>query len=312
MTQTNGAHTDIAIIDIGSNSVRMVCYRVYGNDITITSNERKICALGQYLDQTGKLCPQGKVMTTDILKKFSAQLSENQITTLHIIATAAVREAHDGQEFIEDIKKQTGLDVQVLSGEQEALYSGYGVLSAFPDSHGLAGDLGGGSLELSNISDGKPSNGLSLPIGVLRLHPRQQDAYDHAIGYLKDIGDHYRQYNTFYAVGGSWRAVAEAHQYWKGIKDTHSHGYEVAASELRDFLEHMYKTAPDILMSEYGVADDRTKLIPYAVIALQALIDEIQFENIKFSNAGLRDGLLFTLARDTNEQKEINKDKEPA
>lgn len=296
---------NIAIIDIGSNSLRLVCYEIRDEKFEITLNIKRNCRLGEALDITGKLSPRGRVLALDALKEFEDLVTERNIDQTYTIATAAMRDAEDGAEFAKQLEKETRFTVEILSGEDESFCSAYGVLSAFPDSHGVMSDLGGGSLEFCDIENGKPVKGISLPLGVLRLHMRHKAAPNYTSQILNAIDERFKNRQTLYAVGGSWRALAEAYQRWQGSADPHSHGYQIKSTDIYEYLGFLPDAGKEQLMSEYAVPEDRTKLLPYAAVALKCMIDELQFSDITFCNAGLRDGFLHRLQVEAQEENTV-------
>jgi DNA-binding transcriptional ArsR family regulator len=128
---------DIAAIDIGSNSVRLVLYRLEGRAIWTVFNEKVLAGLGRDLATTGRLSPDGVTLAMTALRRFAAVLEGVRPERTLIAATAAVREAADGPEFCERVAAETGLRIRVLSGEEEAKYAAMGVLAGAPDAHGV-------------------------------------------------------------------------------------------------------------------------------------------------------------------------------
>lgn len=287
--------SSIAIIDIGSNSVRLVCYERddQTKSFKILYNQKFVCGLGKGLRQTAKLSSKSKKLALQALQTFKTYLKDKPDHQLYIFATEALRSAKDGKKFIETIKKKTGFSVSVLEGTEEALFAAYGVVSAFPDINCIVGDLGGGSLELCNINDHQTTSPQSFPLGALRLQDYGDKAYDQAKAILSGKLEDYSAHDLFVCVGGSWRALAEAHQIWNGMQAPHSHGYNVNAHDLRAFLEIFEKQDEEKLLNTYGIDPSRIPLVYYASILLRCLIDELNIERIQFSNAGLRDGFLY-------------------
>ncbi|HVL41174.1 MAG TPA: Ppx/GppA family phosphatase, partial [Brevundimonas sp.] len=160
-----GAPRDVAAIDIGSNSVRLVLYRLEGRAIWTVFNEKVLAGLGRDLAATGQLSVEGSAQALTALKRFAAVIEGVRPALVFVAATAAVREAADGQTFCETVAAETGLQIRVLSGEEEARYAALGVLAGIPDADGVAGDLGGSSLELVRLAGGKVERGVTLPLG---------------------------------------------------------------------------------------------------------------------------------------------------
>ncbi|MBU1539361.1 MAG: Ppx/GppA family phosphatase, partial [Alphaproteobacteria bacterium] len=148
-----GAPRDVAAIDIGSNSVRLVLYRLEGRAIWTVFNEKVLAGLGRDMPVTGRLSVEGAAQAITALKRFSAVIEGVQPALAFIAATAAVREAEDGPDFCDKVAAETGLRIRVLSGEEEARYAALGVLAGIPQADGVAGDLGGSSLELVRLAN---------------------------------------------------------------------------------------------------------------------------------------------------------------
>ena len=160
---------DAAVIDIGSNSVRLVIYRLEGRAIWTVFNEKVLAGLGSEVAETRRLAPAGVQTALVALRRFKAVLDAVKPTEVFVVATAAVREAADGPDFIRQLKAEAGLKVRVLTGEEEARYAALGVLAGQPDASGVVGDMGGSSLELTLVEGGKPGAGVSLPLGAFAL-----------------------------------------------------------------------------------------------------------------------------------------------
>ena len=168
---------DVAVIDIGSNSVRLVVYRLEGRAIWTVYNEKVLAGLGSELLETGRLSIGGVEDAMTALRRFSALLDASKPSELFVAATAAVREAADGETFVLRVMAETGLAVRVLTGAEEARYAALGVLAGTPSASGLVGDLGGASLELTRIDEGQAGDGITLPLGAFNL--RSPDGFDH-------------------------------------------------------------------------------------------------------------------------------------
>ena len=158
-----------AVIDVGSNSVRLVLYRLEGRAIWATFNEKVLAGLGRDMGATGKLSPEGSAMALAALKRFRAILDAVGPEQVFAVATAAVRDSSDGAAFVEKVREETGLALRVLSGEEEARYAALGVLAGAPNSDGVAGDLGGASLELTRLEPHGPGDAVTLALGPFAL-----------------------------------------------------------------------------------------------------------------------------------------------
>ena len=205
----------VAVVDIGSNSVRLVVYDGLRRSPTPVFNEKILCGLGKGVAITGKLADSGIARALAALRRFRALAKQIGVKQVFAVATAAAREATNGQTFIESAEEAIGVGINVLSGKEEARYAALGVIAGIPEADGIVGDLGGGSLELIDVQDGKLRDGITLPIGPLRLI----DMSGGSIKRAKEIVDEYLEKATllgnlkgrsFYAVGGTWRNLATA------------------------------------------------------------------------------------------------------
>jgi exopolyphosphatase / guanosine-5'-triphosphate,3'-diphosphate pyrophosphatase len=290
-----GPH-DAAVIDIGSNSVRLVIYRLEGRAIWTVFNEKVLAGLGRDLARTGKLSVDGVETTLNALRRFKAVLEASRPRAVFAAATAAVREALDGAAFVRRVKAETGFTVQVLSGEAEARYSALGVLAGAPDASGVVGDLGGSSLELTRVADGQPGLGLTLPLGPFAL--RGPDGFDAAkarartMKALDQVGDQFAS-ETLYAVGGGWRNLALLQMRIAGYPLRIVHQYEMGAAEALDAARFIARQSKGSLERIEGVSKRRLETIPYAAVVLEGLIERLGLGRIAISAFGLREGLLF-------------------
>ncbi len=287
---------EIAVIDIGSNSVRLVLYRLEGRAVWTVFNEKILAGLGRDIGATGKLSPEGAAAARTALKRFAAVIEGVQPERTFVAATAAVRDAADGQTFCDTIAAETGLQVRVLSGEEEARYSALGVLAGAPDAQGVAADMGGASLELSRIGDGAVSDGVTLPLGPFSLADARgfdPDRLRATIAKrLKPLSDTYRS-DTLHAVGGAWRSLAQLHMAMSGYPLKIVHQYAMSAADARDVAGFVARQSKQSLDKMPGVSRKRAETLPYAALVLEGLIDRLALKRVSFSAWGVREGLLF-------------------
>ena len=146
----------VAIVDIGSNSVRLVAFDNLDRSPIPAFNEKSLCALGNGVFSTGRLSKNGMEKALSALKRFRVLIDIMGITDVHVIATAAARDATNGPEFLSAAQDALGgAEVKLLSGQREAQLSAFGVLSGVHNPDGVVGDLGGGSLELIDVKGGR-------------------------------------------------------------------------------------------------------------------------------------------------------------
>ena len=285
-----------AIIDIGSNSVRLVVYNGPARAPAVLFNEKVSAGLGRGPGEGGTLHAGAVTQTMRALERFQAILRAMDVRYVRTVATAAVRDATDGPAFLARIAR-LGLPVELLSGDQEASASGYGVISAFPQADGIVGDLGGGSLELVRIRDGQVHERVSLPLGVLRLaalkkgrgvidrHVRKNLA---KVGWGKSGPG-----LPFWLVGGSWRALARLHMHLTDYPLPVLHGYAMppeAASRLVRALGRMDRRR---LKEISAVPSGRIAALGDAAALLATLTRTLGSTALIVSAYGLREGLMF-------------------
>lgn len=282
-----------AVIDIGSNTVRLV---IFGGDPRVPAvvlNEKVQARLGKGLATGGKL--SGKSMATALkaLQRFTLILQARAISQVHTVATAAVRDAANGGEFLAQVRA-LGLNPRLLSGEEEALTSALGIAGAFPEARGVVADLGGGSLELVHIAGWTCEHGSSLPLGTLRLPGLRSAAPQKFRREIEQViaatGSRCQPGEALYLVGGSFRALARYY-----LHTTHSplddpHGFEMQADKARALCRSLQRSAPRQAVP--GVSTARLNVLQDTAALLEPLIVATKAERLIFSGWGLREGVV--------------------
>lgn len=289
----------IAVIDIGSNSIRLVVYDGLIRSPMALFNEKVLCGLGRGVEKAGMLNPDGVAQALTALERFASLAEGMRVGRLDVIATAAVRDAQDGAAFVEAIGRRTGLTVRVISGEEEARLSAMGVLSGTPEADGLVGDLGGGSLELVGLDRGVIGEQVTLPLGPLRL---METGVTRHTGLLRLIDERLESLpwldkargRPFYPVGGSWRAIAKLHMEQSGSPLHIIHHYTIPAVEAREFAALMGRQSRSSLEKMSG-SRRRLDTLPYAALVFERLLRVAQPSKVVFSAYGLREGHLYSL-----------------
>lgn len=287
------------IVDVGSNSVRLVVYASAERNPVLVFNEKVLCGLGRTLASTGKLDPKGIERALEAIRRFIALREQIGIGKLVVAATAAVRDATDGPEFLARAEKICGFKIDLLSGEDEARISAQGVLSGIPDADGIVGDLGGGSLELVPVSGGKIlGKGSTMPIGPLRLMDvtgtnlamaqATIEAELNALDWLKAY-----QGRRLYAVGGAWRNLARIHMAQRKYPIHVLHQYVIPARDASDIARVIEKLGPKTLAQIPDISERRIDTLPYGALVLDRLIDAMKAKEVVISSYGLREGILF-------------------
>ena len=286
-----------AVIDIGSNSVRLVVYEGPARAPAVIFNEKVAAGLGRGLALDGRIAAEDAARGLTALRRYALLAKHMEVKDLQCVATAAVRDAENGPEFIA-AAAEAGLKIRLLSGEEEAEAAGYGVLSAIPDAHGIAVDLGGGSLELSEVANGQVGRRASFPLGVLRLpalRKEGQQTFERAIRkMLRTAGwPNGMTGLPLYLVGGSWRALSrldlELTQDPLAVLDQHS----LPRAALRRLVRATNRLTFEELRAIPGMASNRAAALPDAAALLAALVNILDVPEMTVSSSGLREGLLY-------------------
>jgi exopolyphosphatase/guanosine-5'-triphosphate,3'-diphosphate pyrophosphatase len=285
-----------AVIDLGSNSVRLVIYRIEGRALWTVFNEKALAGLGRGLPQTGRLSSEGVAEALTALRRYKAVLQGWDQAELFAAATAAVREASDGPEFLRRIRDEVGLDVKVLSGEMEARYGALGVLAGAPASEGVVGDLGGSSLELTPVAGGRAGPGVTLPLGPFALgapKPLNLDAARKQVeAKLAGVADRFKS-QPLHAVGGSWRNLALLHMAISGYPLHVTHLYEMTRNEALEVARFAARQSRQSLERIQGLSKKRFDTLPYAALVLETLVERLEAPMVVTSAYGVREGMLF-------------------
>lgn len=294
-TQGNGHY---AVVDIGSNSVRLVVYDHLGRAPLPRFNEKSLCGLGDGLAETGKLADEAIELTLHALHRYAAVAEAMEVGRIDVIATEAVRRASNGDRLVQAIEERTGLETHVLSGEDEARFAALGVISGFHRPKGLVGDLGGGSLDIAEVvGDRVGDDRISLPIGALPITLAMTEDFAAAKSKVDDLLaaelNPLSAYPVFYAVGGGWRALARVHMAMTEAPVKVSHGYAIDAAEARSFAKTIRRMDHSEVLELPNVPTRRVKTIRAAALVLDRVLKRLKPEQVVFSALGLREGWLY-------------------
>lgn len=296
-----GSTPERAIIDIGSNTVRLVVYGGAMRAPAVLINEKVTAKLGREIAATGRLADEAIALALRGLTRFALLLDDLGIKNVETVATAAVRDAANGPAFADQLHS-LGLEPRVISGEEEGLLSAHGVIGAFPDARGVVADLGGGSLELVRVADGAASGASSLPLGTLRLpdhrkggRAEMKKALDKAIRKAGwDLAENTPEQNgALYLVGGTWRAMAVYAMQARAYPLTDPHGFALDSGAMSDIIVGFDAAESEGVKSRPRISAMRAEKLPDAAVLLQALLARLNPERVVFSSWGLREGLLY-------------------
>lgn len=310
MKRPRKRNASVAVIDIGSNSVRLVVYEQMSRSLVSVFNEKALCGLGREVQSTGLLAPDAVDKALTALRRFHALCKVQRVERVYAIATAACRDATNGADFIAKAERICGVKIDILSGPIEAKLSALGVISGIHRPDGIVGDLGGGSLELIDVRGNAVRSGVTLPLGSLALQDLSHKSLKRAERIVKNELTAVSQLQrgrgrTFYAVGGTWRALARIHIIQSGYPLSVMHGYAIPASDALDFARRLRRlAAANLLANIEAVADARRPLLTYAALVLEYVIRVAKPKTIMFSTFGVREGLLYSMLSESERAKD--------
>jgi exopolyphosphatase/guanosine-5'-triphosphate,3'-diphosphate pyrophosphatase len=290
----------VAVIDIGSNSVRLVAYEGLTRSPTPIFNEKVLCGLGREVQSTGLLAADAVDKALAALRRFRMLCDRIDVPKVMAIATAACRDASNGPSFIAQAEGICRTRIEVLSGKREAEFSALGVVSGFHRPDGIVGDLGGGSLELTDVHGSRVKPGITLPLGGLALQDISSKSIKKAEKIVRKALSGARVLEagtgrTFYAIGGTWRSLARLHMWQTGYPLHVMHGYVIPAKEALDFSSLVHRVNTETLSQIEVVADARRPLLSYAALVLEHVVRLARPKEVVISALGVREGLLYSL-----------------
>ena len=288
----------VAIVDIGSNSVRLVAYELLSRALTPVFNEKVLCGLGRGVATTGFLSDDATAKALASLQRFRVLCRTMGIANIRALATAAVRDAANGPQFLELAERAIGCEIDLLTGPREAQLSGLGVVSSIWAADGVVGDLGGGSLELADVAGGKVGRGVTLPLGGLSLLELSDRSPKKAAKIARDALLKVKTLDnlagrTFYAVGGTWRSLARLHMSQRQYPMRVMHNYVIPTRDALEFVKLVERIETEALTSIETVSTARRPLLAYGAAVLEEIIRRSTPKEIVISALGVREGLLF-------------------
>ena len=287
----------VGVVDVGSNSVRLVVFDGAARSPAYFYNEKIMCALGAGMAETGHLSPEGRARALSAMRRFKKLADGMGLTELTCVATAAVRDASDGRDFCDEVQRDTGLRIWVIDGEEEARLSAQGVLLGWPGAYGLVCDIGGSSMELAEISGGRVGRRVTSALGPLKLRDIKGGAKArnaHIKEVMTGLGDRMgKQRDRLFLVGGSWRAIARIDMVRRGYPLHVLHEYRMTRQSVVDTVKYIKNEDYETLRSRAGVSSARMSLVPYASEVLSRLVKTFKPKDIAISSYGIREGMLY-------------------
>jgi exopolyphosphatase/guanosine-5'-triphosphate,3'-diphosphate pyrophosphatase len=296
------------VLDIGSNSVRLVVYERHARALTVLYNEKTACTLGRGIATTGRLSDENMARALTAIQRFALVTRLMQAGSVHVLATSAVRDASNRDEFVDAAEAIIGVPVRVLEGPEEAHFAALGVVAGIPGFSGLVGDLGGGSLELSVIADGRDSGGETHELGVIRLEDDSGGVPAKAAALarerLKSSKLLRKPGGTFCAIGGTWRSLAKLHQEQRRYPLHMVQHYSARGQDLLRLCDQIVEASSERrpYPGSTGVSSSRRDLVPFDAAVLAEVIRAGGFKTVLFSALGVREGYLYGLL-DPKEQQ---------
>ncbi len=287
----------VGVVDVGSNSVRMVVFDGAARSPAYFYNEKVMAGLGAGFVETGRLNPEGRVRALAALKRFKLLSEGLNCAPLTVVATAAMREAADGPDFIAEVSRETGLDVYVIDGDEEARLSAQGVLLGWPGAKGIVCDIGGSSMEFARVEEGGVSARITSKLGPLRLEGikgGRKGRRAHIRALVDEAADAVdAKGEVLYLVGGSWRAIARIDMERRGYPLRVLHEYEMTRKSLAATIDWIGSSDLDELRSATGIGEARMTLVPLAAEVLGEVLKRLKPSEIYVSSYGIREGMLY-------------------
>lgn len=286
----SGSSSQIALIDIGSNSVRLAVYKDYGHYPFPILNERVSCKLGEGLDEAGELQPKRIRQTLEVMRRFGALLKAINPGLVFIAATAAVRRAVNRDEFVIPAETILGQPINILPASEEARLITLGMMRNMPEIDGLVADLGGGSIELVHVEAGRMKDAVSLNIGHLsQLRPKNIKQLIADVSWLQDARG-----KPLYGIGGSFRAVGSAFMTRTSYPLFLLHGLTIDADDALKLTSKLKKQEADLT----GIPAGRQSTIRQAATIIKAVMSTSEVSQLVVSGTSIRDGLMVDLLPD--------------
>jgi exopolyphosphatase/guanosine-5'-triphosphate,3'-diphosphate pyrophosphatase len=285
----------VAIVDIGSNSVRLVVYEGENRTAATVQNEKSICGIGRDMVTSGRLHPQGCAEALEALARFRLIADGLNVPVREAVATAAARDAVNGAEFIQRAERAWGSPIRILAGEDEARLAAEGVIAGIPGADGLAADLGGGSLDMVGVKNGRTSGAVTRPFGPLRLMDQSKgdpdkarDIVDKGLKDLPGLDAH-----ALYAVGGIWRSFARVDMEEQHYRLHVLQHYTIPRGRALRLCRLLAGLSKDSIRKIKVVSKRRAESLPYGAVVLERLIEAAGIKDVVISAYGLREGLLY-------------------
>ncbi len=290
----------VAVLDIGSNSIRLVIYEHHGRVLTPIYNEKSSAGLGRGIAIAGRLSVEAIDRALRAIRRFALVVRLMHVGRFYVLATSAAREADNGAAFTTEVEAITGVSAKVLSGAQEAHFSALGVLAGINGFEGVVGDFGGGSLELAALDSTGEISGETHALGAIRLQDDAGPSLSKAARIVRDRLAHsdivgQSAGKTFAAVGGTWRSFAKLHQIRSHYPLHMVQHYTIDAEQATTLCDLIVSADKGrrVLAGISDISPARRELLPYGALVLSEVLRQGGFGEVVFSALGVREGYLF-------------------
>lgn len=296
--------TKISLIDIGSNTIRLVLFEyTKKHGIKEIRNIKTPARLAQYIDDDGYMAEEGILALLKILNSFKQISEKYNITNIYPVATAAIRQSNNRDEIIERIRSELDLDAKIISGEEEATLGFEATVHTISYYDAVTIDIGGGSTELTFYEDKEIIYRTSLSFGVVTLNKMFFEGKKHndkaAIKQTKQfVENEFSKVNwlrdrrvPILAIGGSARNIARIHQSMISYPIAGVHGYTMVRNDLHDVYKLLKNTDTENLDDIDGLSKDRADIILPSSVVFKTLLNVVGAKEFKFSRKGLREGM---------------------
>lgn len=293
------------IIDIGSNTIRLSVYNTENNNIKPMFHKKNVAGLAGYIDEADNLSQKGIQKAADVLNEFKIILNNIEVKEVFVFATASLRNIKNTEKAVRIIEEQSGFNIQVLSGVEEATYDYFGATLKIPMTDGILVDIGGGSTELVFFRNGQIDRALSMPIGSLNLCSKFVSNLmpdKHEIKNIKKVVlDELKKINAtdllsdariICGVGGTVRATCKLNN---DIFELPSSNRQLNVENVKKILHLFNENKKEFLLKILQIAPDRLHTIIPGMVVLKTIAKFYNCEIITVSQYGVREGYLYQM-----------------
>jgi exopolyphosphatase/guanosine-5'-triphosphate,3'-diphosphate pyrophosphatase len=312
MEVSNPAREAVAVIDIGSNSGRVIVYRhEAGGHLHILAGSRAPLRLVRDLDDAGAIAPEALERVFEALVDFRAVARGSGVSRFVAAGTSALRDASNGPAFIQRVRRELGIRIRLLSGVEEARYGFLGAVGGLPVENGVQFDLGGGSLQVARFHGRRLLGATSVPLGALRVSDAFLRTDPPTTREIRRLREHGRAILSeaglaplasgegLVGTGGTLRNIARVDQRASGYPISRLHGYRLSRRHLRDVTAQLLRQRLKKRARTPGLNPDRRDSVVGGGLVVEVLMDVLGAGEVLVSGQGVREGLAMSLATDT-------------